>query len=69
MLIRTEILRGDANMDGKITAADAAIVLRTLVDLAYMNEPMRKAADLDGDGEITAADAAMLLRIVVQIDS
>ncbi len=69
VLIRTEILRGDANMDGKITAADAAIVLRTLVDLAYMNEPMRKAADLDGDGEITAADAAMLLRIVVQIDS
>ncbi|MBR0508453.1 MAG: dockerin type I repeat-containing protein [Clostridia bacterium] len=68
-MIRVNILRGDANLDGKVTAADAAIVLRTLVGLSSMNEPMRDAADVNGDGTVTAADAAFILRIVVQIDS
>ncbi len=67
-LIRVDILRGDANLDGRITAADAAIVLRTLVDLSYMNAAMRDAADVNGDGTVTAADAAAIMRIVVQID-
>jgi len=68
-LIRVNILRGDVNLDGKITAADAALVLRSLVDLSYLYEPMRAAADLNGDGEITAADAAVILGIVVRIDA
>lgn len=68
-LLRVTFLRGDANLDGKLTAADAALVLRTVVGLSYMNAPMRKTGDLDGDGEITAADAAKILRLIVQIDN
>ena len=60
-----EGLRGDANLDGKVTAADAALILRTVVGLSRMNAPMRAAGDLDGDGEITAADAAKVLRMVI----
>ena len=67
-LLRVTIMRGDANLDGKLTAADAALVLRTVVGLSYMNEPMCAAGDADGDGEITAADAAKILRLVIQLD-
>ena len=67
-LLRVTVMRGDANLDGKLTAADAALVLRTVVGLSYMNEPMCAAGDTDGDGEITAADAAKILRLVIQLD-
>ena len=67
-LLRVTILQGDANLDGKLTAADAALVLRTVVGLSYMDEPMCAAGDTDGDGEITAADAAKILRLVVQLE-
>lgn len=68
-MIRVLIERGDANLDGKLTAGDAAMVLRTVVGLSYMNAPMRAAGDLDGDGEVTAADAAKILRLIVHIDT
>jgi len=67
-LLRVTIMRGDANLDGKLTAADAALVLRTVVGLSYMDEPMCAAGDTDGDGEVTAADAAKILRLVVQLE-
>ncbi|MBR4905679.1 MAG: dockerin type I repeat-containing protein [Clostridia bacterium] len=67
-LFRVTIMRGDANLDGKLTAADAALILRTVVGLSYMNEPMCAAGDADRDGEITAADAAKILRLVIQLD-
>jgi hypothetical protein len=68
VLIRISLMNGDANLDGRITAADAALVLRTVVGLSYMNAPMRAAGDMDGNGEITAADAAKILRIVVRAE-
>ena len=67
-LLRVTIMRGDANLDGKLTAGDAALVLRTVVGLSYMDDPMCAAGDADGDGEITAADAAKILRLVVQLE-
>ena len=68
-MLRVTLQNGDANLDGRITAADAAMILRTIVKLSYMNAPMRAAADCNGDGEVTAADAAKILRIVVQLES
>ena len=60
--------KGDVNMDGKITSADAATVLRGIVGLSLLTEPMRRIADLDGDGDATAADAAKILRVIVQLE-
>lgn len=68
-LLRVSVMRGDANLDGKVTSGDAALVLRTLVDLSYMNAPMRAAGDMDGDGTVTAADAAAILRLVIHLDN
>ena len=67
-LIPVRLKMGDANLDGKITAADAALILRAVVNLSYLNEPMRALADLDGDGEVTAFDAALALRTVVGLE-
>lgn len=59
------IIFGDANCDGMITAADAAIILRALVDLSTLTPRGALNADVDGDGAVTAADAAAILRYVV----
>ena len=63
------VLAGDANLDGRVTAGDAALILRTVVGLSRMDAKMCAAGDVDGDGEITAADAAKVLRIVIQLES
>lgn len=62
------ILKGDVDMDGKITAADAALVMDEIANIAGGGEPtftpeQFEAADMDGDGKLTAADAAEILRI------
>ena len=59
------IVYGDANCDGSVTAADAAIILRALVGLSELSTRGVLNADVDGDGEITATDAATILRYVV----
>lgn len=65
------ILKGDVDMDGKITAADAALVMAEVANLAGGGEPtftaeQFEAADMDGDGKLTAADAAEILRIYAE---
>ena len=56
---------GDANCDGMITAADAALILRSLVGLSELTMRGAANADVDGDGTVAAADAAAILRFVV----
>ena len=58
---------GDANCDGIVTAADAALILRSLVGLSELSSRGAVFGDVDGDGEITAADAAMILRYVINL--
>ena len=58
-------LLGDANLDGQITAADAALILRAIVGLSELSPRGAMNADVDGDLAVTAADAAAILRYVV----
>ena len=62
-----EIIWGDANCDGKVTAADAAMILRALVDLAELTEQGALNADVNCDNEVTAEDAAIILRYIVKL--
>ena len=57
-----------ANARAPISVTLAGMVISFSL-VAYMNAPMRAAADCNGDGEVTAADAAKILRIVVQLES
>lgn len=57
--------KGDANLDGEVTAADAVLILRYVVDIETLSDIAKMLADVNGDGKITAADAAMILRYIV----
>ena len=58
---------GDANLDGVVTAADAALVLRALVGLSAIAKEGMVNADVAPDNDLkpNAADAAAILRYVV----
>ena len=63
----TQIL-GDSNGDGKITAADAALILRSIVKLEKLSGAGWYAADANQNGKVDAADAALVLRSIVKLD-
>lgn len=58
-------LYGDANCDGMVTAADAALILRAVVGLSELSPRGAINADVDNDLAVTAVDAAAILRYVV----
>lgn len=55
-----DMVKGDANMDGAITAYDAAITLRHTVGLQQWIYTQRM--DFSNDGAVNAYDAALMLR-------
>lgn len=61
--------KGDANFDGKLTAADARIALRCAAGLEKPDEAFIYAIDVNGDGNVNAADARLILRVVAKLDS
>jgi hypothetical protein len=61
------IVWGDANCDGKVTAADAAMILRSVVGLAELSAQGALNADVNCDLKVDAEDAALVLRYVVKL--
>ena len=53
------VIRGDVDGDGKVTAADARLILRAAVGLEEIDS---EKGDIDGDGKITSADSREALR-------
>ena len=64
-----EIVYGDVNGDGKITAADARLTLRASARIDTFTDEQSKAGDVNFDKKITAADARLILRVSAKIDS
>lgn len=63
-------LNGDANGDGKVSAADAALALRYIVGLDHrMTTHGKMQADIDLNGSIDADDAAAILRHVARLQT
>ncbi|MCL2695399.1 MAG: N-acetylmuramoyl-L-alanine amidase [Clostridiales bacterium] len=58
---------GDVNRDGNVSAADAALILRSLVELATLDEEQQALADVNENGVVDAADAAAILRYLVEL--
>ncbi len=57
--------KGDVDLDGEITAADARLALRSSVGLEVFTDEQMLCADFDGDGTVTAGDARLILRLSV----
>ena len=56
---------GDTNGDGKITPADATVVLKNYVGSIELSNEEKEAADTNRDGKITPADSTVILRAYV----
>lgn len=62
-------LLGDANCDGQVTAADAALILRYLNGLSDLTEQGKLNADYNQDGKITKEDAELIMQHIVGLKS
>lgn len=56
-------VKEDVNCDGRVTAADARLALRTSAKLEKLEGVYATAAEVTGDGKINASDARKILRI------
>ena len=61
--------KGDVNMDGKLNAADARLVLRVSARLEELTDEILSIGDVTGDNKITAADARTILRKSAKLES
>lgn len=62
------ILKGDADLNGKITAADARLILRIAAKLVSVDSYRLTYADYNGDGNVTSQDARFVLRLSANLD-
>ncbi len=58
-------VRGDANCDGKISAADLTLICRYILGEGNINEAGKHAADSNKDGKISAADLTRICKHVL----
>ncbi len=55
-----EVIRGDANGDGKVTIADATDIQKYLAEYPMPDTFNLEAADVDGDGNVNVADVTAI---------
>lgn len=63
----TEIVRGDVNGDGKVTAVDYAMVKRYVLKTHSLTGDRFTAADVNGDGKVTPLDYMLIKRVVLKV--
>ncbi len=59
------VFYGDVNCDGKVSASDAALILRALIGLSELSVQGERNAHVSGSADLCAKDAASILRWVV----
>ena len=64
---RVDIILGDIDGDGKISAKDSLYVQRFVIKLKLLDEVQQKAADVNNDSKITAKDALDILRYTIHM--
>ncbi len=59
---------GDLDSDGKVTAADARLILRAAAKIETLTGAYYTAADVNLDGNVNASDARKTLRVAANIE-
>lgn len=60
---------GDVDGDGRITAADARLILRAAAQIVTLTMEQEANADVDKDGKVTATDARIVLRVSAGLET
>ena len=60
--------RGDADLDGKVLAKDARLVLRASARLEKLEGQAFINCDLDGNGKLLASEARLILRFSAKLE-
>lgn len=63
--ISAVFVRGDANCDGKVSAADLTLICRYILGEGNINEAGKHAADANKDGKISAADLTRICKHIL----
>ncbi len=63
----TIIVKGDVNSDGRVTAADARMILRIAAKLENPDDITKSAADINSDGSVTTSEARDVLRFSAKL--
>ena len=61
----SEVLLGDVDLNGSVTANDALLTLRFSLGLISLEGDALTAADIDCSGTVNAADALMIMRLAL----
>lgn len=67
ILIEYEITiysKGDVNLDGKVTIADATMLQKYLASIVMLNDLQKKAADSTSDGKISISDVTAIQKYI-----
>lgn len=64
-----DLLKGDVDSDGNVTARDARLVLRYSASLEKLSDNGVAAADVNDDGKVNAFDARCILRYAAKIEN
>lgn len=57
------LLKGDADLNGKLTAADVDLAIKISLNLIKPTSTQLLVLDLDGDGKVTTKDSEKLIRL------
>lgn len=64
--IDESVKKGDINLDGIVSSADAVLLAKYLIGTVQLNAAQRSAADINGDNAVTSADAVRLSQLLLQ---
>ena len=68
-IIKHNVIMGDTNKDGKVTAADARLALRAAANLEELDIFSTIAADIGNDRVVTAVEAREILRVAARLST
>ena len=65
--LNDQLLRGDANLDGRVNIIDASTIQRFLVEFEDLEGAAYRNADANNDGSVDIRDATVLQRYIARI--
>ncbi len=63
----TVFSKGDVNLDGKVTVADATLLQKYLASMVQLNDLQKKTAEVTGDSNLSISDATTIQKHIAGI--